>query len=213
MSYPNYSRAERIADGIVHVLGITAAITGVVVLFGMASQHLNGPRFTATMIYALALVLMLGASGTYHILADTSARPLLRRIDHAAIYLKIAGTVTPLAVLLNTNFAYAVLTLVWAWALFGAAAKLRTERDKMHSCWLPYFCLACVAVALFVPLSFRLSPESLTMLALGGSLYLVGIVFYSWESLRYAMAIWHVFVLLATGACFLGISTALTQAG
>lgn len=213
MSYPNYTRSERIADGIVHVLGVTGAIIGVTVLFDMAAQHLSGPRYTATMIYGVALILMLGASGTYHILADTSARPILRRIDHAAIYLKIAGTVTPLSVLLNTSFSYAVLALVWAWALFGAAEKLRAERGKISACWVPYFCLACVAVALFIPLSFTLSTTSVLMLALGAMLYLVGIIFYSWESLRYAMAIWHVFVLLASCACFLGISSALTQAG
>jgi hemolysin III len=84
-AYPAYTRSERIADGIVHVLGITAALTGVAVLFAMIAKQPGWATLTATGIYAGALLLMLFASGCYHILAHTSARPILRRIDHAAI--------------------------------------------------------------------------------------------------------------------------------
>jgi hemolysin III len=212
MSYPNYSRTERIADGIVHVLGIAAAVTGVAVLFGMAAETVVGATWTATMIYSAALILMLAASGSYHILADTAARPILRRIDHAAIYLKIAGTVTPLGVLLGTGFAYVILTLVWALALMGAATKLMAKRGKMTTGWLPYFALGWAGLLLFIPLMSILSLLSLALMLVGGLLYSAGIIFYRWESLRYANAIWHIFVLLASGAFFAGITTAITQA-
>lgn len=213
MSYPNYSRAERIADGIVHVLGVGAAITGVAVLYGVTAHKLGWATLTATSIYAAALILMLGASAMYHILADTWARPILRRIDHAAIYLKIAGTVTPLSVLLGTGFAYVILALVWSLALVGAAGKLRAKRGQMGTGWISYFVLGWAGVLLFVPLTSVLSTYSLSLMLMGGLLYSAGIVFYRWEGLRYATAIWHVFVLIASGAFFIGISTALTQAG
>ena len=212
MSYPNYTRAERIADGIVHVLGVLAAITGVAVLFGVTAHRMGWETLTATTIYAAALILMLGASGTYHILAHTPARPILRRIDHAAIYLKIAGTMTPLGVLLGTGFAYVILALVWALAMCGAAAKLMTKRGQMGTGWVPYFALGWGGVLLFVPLSGTLSAFSLALMAAGGVLYTAGIVFYRWEGLRYANAIWHVFVLAASASFFVGISTALAQA-
>lgn len=213
MSYPNYTKAERIADGIVHVLGIGAAITGVAVLFAISADQLGWKTLTATGIYAVALILMLSASGAYHILADTRARPILRRIDHAAIYVKIAGTFTPLGVMLGTGFAYAILALVWLLALVGAAAKLMRKRGQMSTGWLPYFVLGWAGVFLFVPLTTILSTPSLVLMATGGALYSAGILFYRWEGLRYANAIWHVFVLLASAAFFLGISTALAEIG
>ncbi len=213
MSYPAYSRAERIADGIVHVVGFGAAITGVAVLFGVTAHQMGWATLTATSIYAGALLLMLGASGCYHILADTSARPILRRIDHAAIYLKIAGTITPLSVLLGTGFAYLILALVWVLALIGASTKLTARRGKMTTGWLPYFLLGWASIFLFVPLAGVLSALSLALMVTSGLLYSFGIVFYRWEDLRYANAIWHIFVLLASASFFVGISTALTQAG
>lgn len=212
-AYPAYTRAERIADGIVHVLGIGAALTGVAVLFGMIARQLGWAALTATGIYAGALLLMLLASGCYHLLAHTNARPILRRIDHAAIYIKIAGTMTPLGVLLGTGFAYVVLALVWTLALLGALTKLMAARGRMTTGWLPYLVLGWAGLLLFIPLAGIISLLSLALMLVGGLLYSVGIVFYRWEGLRFANAIWHSFVLLASAAFFVGISTALAQAG
>ena len=211
MSYPDYSRAERIADGVVHVFGIGAALTGIVVLFAMVDQEVGRGTYTATAIYAAALLLMLSASGAYHILAHTSWRPMLRRIDHAAIYVKIAGTFTPLGVMLGSGFAYMIVILVWLLALIGASAKLMARRGQMGTGWLPYFLLGAAGIVLFVPLAGVVSLVSLVLMGAGGLLYTAGILFYCWENLRYANAIWHVFVLLASASFFLGITTALAQ--
>jgi len=192
---------------------VGAALTGVAVLFGIAARHSGWATLTASGIYAGALLLMLTASGLYHILAHTPARPILRRIDHAAIYIKIAGTMTPLGVLLGTGFAYVILGLVWALALIGAATKLMAARGRMTTGWLPYLALGWAGVLLFIPLAGIVSALSLALMLAGGLLYSAGIVFYRWESLRYANAIWHVFVLLASAAFFVGISTALAQTG
>lgn len=211
MSYPDYSRAERIADGIVHVFGIGAALSGVIVLFAMVDQTLGWQTYTATAIYAGALILMLSASGAYHLLAHTSARPVLRRLDHAAIYVKIAGTFTPLGVMLGTGFAYVMLLLIWMLALVGASAKMMTRRGQMGTGWLPYFLLGVAGLVLFIPLAGMVSALSLMLMVLGGLLYTAGILFYCWESLRFANAIWHIFVLLASASLFVGIGSALAQ--
>ncbi|MDF1670366.1 MAG: hemolysin III family protein [Roseovarius sp.] len=212
MSYPEYCRAERIADGVVHVFGISAAMIGIVVLFTLLEQGLDWGTYTATAVYAAALLLMLSASGAYHILAHTKARPILRRIDHAAIYVKIAGTFTPLSMILGTGFGYVILGLVWLLALIGASAKLMAQRGQIGTGWMPYFLLGAAGVLLFVPLAGVVSMFSLILLALGGILYTAGILFYCSEKLRYANAIWHIFVLLASASFFMGISTALAQA-
>ena len=213
MSYPKYTRAERIADGAIHVVGVGAALIGVSLIFRNLSEHLSGPTYVATCIYAVALVTMLTASAIYHIAAHTPARPILRRIDHAAIYFKIAGTFTPLSVILNTTFGYVVLGFVWALALFGAASKLMTARGQMTTGWLPYVALGWIGVALFIPLVSVLPAFSLTLVVAGGLIYTAGVIFYRWEGLRYANAIWHGFVLIASTCVFFAVSAALAVAG
>ena len=209
MSYPNYSRAERVADGAVHIVGLLAAIAGVSALFAMWALRMDGVTLASTIVYSGALILMLAASAIYHLAAHTAARPILRRLDHAAIYLKIAGTFTPLSVLLGTGFGYIILALVWGMALIGAAAKLLAKRGQMTTGWLPYVALGWFGVALFVPLMDILPSTSIWLMISGGLLYTAGVVFYAWESLRFANAIWHVFVALASACFFLGISGAL----
>lgn len=212
MSYPKYTRAERVADGVVHVIGVTAALAGVATIFLMWYQHMPWSTFVATSVYAAGLILMLSASAAYHLGAYTAARPILRRIDHAAIYLKIAGTFTPLSVLLGTAFGYVILGLVWLLALVGAAAKLMAARGAMSTGWWPQVALGWIGVALLVPLWSLLPPQSLWLILTGGIIYSVAVIFYCWETLRFANAIWHAFVLVATGCFFMGISAALAKA-
>jgi len=212
MSYPDYSKPERVADGVVHVIGVILALVGVIALFKFWSHRMGWSIFLATAIYATALLLMLTASAAYHMGAHTTARPILRRIDHAAIYLKIAGTYTPLSVFLGTAFGYMILGLVWLLALSGAAAKLMAARGRMTTGWWPQAALGWIGVALIVPLWGLLPAQSLWLILTGGLIYLAAVIFYCWESLRYSTAIWHAFVLLATGCLFLGITAALAHA-
>ncbi len=212
MSYPEYTRAERVADAVVHVIGVTSAVIGVSVIFWLFADRMEWLTFWGTLVYAIALVLMLTASAAYHMGAYTSARPILRRIDHAAIYVKIAATFTPLAILLNSNFGYIVVAVVWALALTGAANKLLAARGKMTTGWLPQVALGWIGVALMIPLFSHLPTVSIWYIVIGGLTYTGAVIFYCWESLRFSNAIWHAFVLIATGCFFMGISTALAVA-
>ncbi|MFN3209429.1 MAG: PAQR family membrane homeostasis protein TrhA [Roseovarius sp.] len=157
------------------------------------------------------MILMLGASAAYHLAAHTRLRPVLRRIDHAAIYVKIAGTITPLAVLLNTPFAYTVLTLVWVLALSGALRKLLSARGKMSTHWLPQVALGWLGLIVVIPLWPSLPRDSLALIVAGGVIYTGAVVFYCWDTLKFSNAIWHACVLLATACCFLGIARAMAN--
>jgi len=212
MSYPPYSPSERIADGVVHVSGLVAALAGVAAVYSVFALDMDSVTFLAVTVYSLSLLAMLGASAAYHLLAHTALRPLLRRLDHAAIYVKIAGTFTPLGILLGTAFGYAVLAGVWVCACLGALAKLRMPPGSMTTGWLPYMALGWAGVALILPLSGVLPGVSLALIVGGGLLYSIGVVFYAWESLRFANAIWHVFVALASACFFIGINTAVAAA-
>jgi len=210
-AYPHYSRAERIADGAIHIAGLGAALLGVGTLYALWVPLMDSTSLFAVSVYSLSLLMMLGASAAYHMLAHTDLRPVLRRIDHAAIYIKIAGTMTPLGTLLNTGFAYAVLGGVWCGALSGAGRKLLAARGRMKTGWAAYLGLGWAGLLLCIPLAGEVSPLSLGLMFAGGLLYSAGIVFYRWESLRYANAIWHGFVLLASAGFFAGITTALAR--
>lgn len=201
--YPAYSRAERIADGSVHATGVILAVTGAVLLLVMASGHVSGGLIAALSVYAAALIATFTASACYHMTPWEAARPVLRRIDHAAIYLKIAGTYTPLVVLIGTGFGYAVLGLVWGLAILGAVVKVFFWRAPGRLAPALYLLLGWLSLALIWPLAQTLPPMGLGLVVAGGLLYSAGVIFFCWESLRYSNAIWHVFVLVASG-CFFG---------
>ena len=213
MSYPAYTRAERIADGVIHVVGVAAALVAISYLIDRVAAFAGTGIYAAIVVYAICLLAMLSASAAYHLAADTRARPLLRRLDHAAIYMKIAGTITPLSVFLGTAFGYAVLGVVWIVAALGALTKLRMKRGRMTTGWVQYMALGWVGIALFIPLMNVLPGFSLWTMALGGALYCAGVVFYGWENLRYSNAIWHGFTLAASACFFAGIATALPATG
>src|SRR5690606_30268727 len=105
-------------------IGVTFALTGAVLLVVFASLWASGGQVAAVAVYGGALIATFVASAFYHMTPWESIRPALRRVDHAAIYLQIAGTYTPLVILIGSTFAYVILGLVWALAAVGALAKL-----------------------------------------------------------------------------------------
>ncbi|WP_073326813.1 PAQR family membrane homeostasis protein TrhA [Wenxinia saemankumensis] len=198
--YPRYARSERIADGVIHLAGVIFALSGAVLLIVIGALHLGGAHVAALSVYGAALVASFTASAIYHFTPWEAARPLFRRLDHAAIFLKIAGTYTPLAVLIGGPFAYAVLALVWVLALVGMARKLFFWTNGASSSVF-YLVLGWLSLALIWPLAQTVGWPALALIAAGGALYTGGVVFFNWEGLKYSLAIWHGFV-LAASACF-----------
>ncbi|WP_334065097.1 PAQR family membrane homeostasis protein TrhA [Limimaricola cinnabarinus] len=201
--YPAYARSERIADGVIHALGVIFALSGAVLLivFSALAAEVRAERIAAVAIYGGALVATFSASAFYHMTPWTGLRPVLRRIDHAAIYLKIAGTYTPLVVLIGSAFAYGVLAVVWIVALGGAVAKLFFWKSPGRLGPTLYLLLGWLSVALVWSLALTLPVASTALVVIGGLLYSAGVIFFLWEKLRFSNAIWHGFV-LAASACF-----------
>jgi hemolysin III len=215
-AYPDYSRAERIADGTIHALGVVLAASGAILLIALAAsgglEGLSGAQIGAVCVYGVALTLTFVASACYHMTPWEGLRPALRRIDHAAIYLKIAGTYTPFVVLIGTGFAYLVLGLVWALAIGGAVVKVFFWHRPGRLGPAVYLLLGWLSVALIWPMAMTLPALGTGLVVAGGLLYSLGVIFFSWESLRFSNAIWHGFV-LAGSACFfwaiaIGVSAA-----
>jgi len=201
-AYPAYTRPERIADGTVHALGVIASVAGAVMLIAFAVMGTDSAAIVAGVsVYAVALVATFSASAFYHFTPWESIRPTLRRFDHAAIYVKIAGTYTPLVVIIGSAFAYGVLGVVWALAVIGVCAKLFFWRTPGRlGPWL-YLGMGWLSLTIFWPLFGLIPVGASVLITAGGLLYSLGVPFYATEKLRFSMAIWHGFV-LAASACF-----------
>ncbi|MCJ2053142.1 PAQR family membrane homeostasis protein TrhA [Methylobacterium sp. J-070] len=201
----HYTPREIVADGVVHGLGVVLGFAGAVALVATAATaHLGFGERTAIVVYATALVLMLGVSALYNLHPVSPRKWLLRRADHALIYLMIAGTYTPLVALVGSGSrAYALLAVIWIVALVGIAVKLFLPGRFDRLSIALYLMLGWSGLFAYESVIAILQPTALWLLAIGGALYSVGVVFHVWRSLPFQNAIWHGFVLVAT-ACHYG---------
>ena len=154
----------------------------------------------ALAIYGGALIATFVASAVYHLAPWHALRPALRRIDHAAIYLKIAGTYTPLVVMVGTTFAYLILAIVWGLAAIGITLKLFFWQTPGRFGPLLYLIMGWLSVFLIWSVWSVLPGLALVLIAVGGLTYTVGVVFYKSEK-PFTTAVWHGFVVVAS-ACF-----------
>jgi hemolysin III len=193
-----YSRAERISDAAVHAAGILAALIAVPVLVTLAAVWVGDASTVAgAVVYGVSLIAMFCCSAIYNLVSIPDRRDLFRRVDQSAIYVKIAGSYTPFAVLTGTH-ASLFLTGIWGMALFGASLIFfAPARLKWPSLCL-YLGLGWAGVILGRPLVEALSPTGLALILIAGGTYTAGIVFYLWERLPFHNTIWHVFVFAAS---------------
>ncbi len=198
--YPTPAKAERIADGAVHAVGVIGAVTGAVMLFVLHAGMVSWGQLTALAIYGAALMATFVASALYHMAPWHELRPTLRRWDHAAIYLKIAGTYTPLVVMVGSTFAYVILALVWALATVGVTLKLFFWRAPGRFGPALYLIMGWLSVFLIWSVWSALPGATLALIAAGGLTYTFGVVFYNSER-PFTTAVWHGFVVIAS-ACF-----------
>ena len=201
---PAYSRSEQVADVTVHVIGVLGAIAAVPVLITLAAvgEQSEGAFIAAVAVYGVSLLIMLGLSAGYNVsvLRRGGGRLIdwLRRADHAAIYLKIAGTYTPYAVLAGGPTGRWLLICVWSGALLGLGAKLLAPHRWERASIVLYLALGWAFVVAVGPIAQAVSTASIVLILVGGGLYTIGVPFHLWRRLPYHNAIWHVFVLLAS---------------
>jgi hemolysin III len=151
------------------------------------------------------MIMAFTASAAYHFTPIERFRPFLRRCDHACIFLKIAGTYTPLVVLIGSGFSYGVLAVVWAIALGGMIWKLFFWSTPNWRSTMLYLILGWMAVALAYPLFKTMPLSSVLLIIAGGVTYTIGVIFYRWDDLKYSVAIWHAFVLAASACIYTAI--------
>jgi hemolysin III len=208
-----YSRAEIVVDGAVHATGIIASLVAVPLLLVNAVPHLDVASSIGLAVYGVAIIALFCISATYHLVPHEHWKPALKRYDQAAIFMKIAGTYTPLVIFIGSLFGFIVLAGVWIAALFGAVAKLwlgeRYERVSV-AVYLP---LGWASLLLAWPIITTLPLSASVLIPVGGVLYSVGTIFHMWERLRFQNAIWHGFVFAASSCHFAAIASSALAAG
>ena len=198
-------RRELLADVAVHALGLALGAAGGVAML-LATER--GQLLPVT-VYLAGLLAMLACSAVYNIWRTCRRRDWLRRLDHAAIFVMIAGTYTPLALRLPAGWAAGLTAGVWTTALVGVAAKLfQPHRIEAFSVAL-YLALGWIGVLAAEPLLASLDRATLILLLAGGVVYSAGVVFHLAVHWRYARALWHGSVVIAAAIHYAAIMTLL----
>lgn len=196
----DYSRAEMIADGVVHAVGIVLAIAAGSALLSLSAFHADTGEYIAVIFYVVSLLTVLSVSLAYNLWPPTPAKWVLRRFDHAAIYLLIAATYTPfLAQLDDMAMTRAMIAVVWGAAVAGMAIKIFLPGRLDRLAIVFYLAIGWSGVVVIEPLLATLPPVTIGLILAGGIVYSAGVLFFVWHGLRYQNALWHGFVVTGAG--------------
>lgn len=202
---PRYSQAEEVASSLSHALGIILSIAGLAVLTAYAALHGGAWRIVSVSVYGASLILLFTASTLYHAVSNPRTKPILRLLDHSAIFLLIAGTYTPFALIsLRGPWGWTLFAIVWTLAIFGIALELRGVRNRIVAA-LIYLGMGWMGLFAIKPLIASIEPTGLWLMLAGGLCYTLGVPFYLWKRLPYNHALWHLFVLAGSALQFFSI--------
>jgi hemolysin III len=212
--HPQYSRAERIADAVIHGVGLVFGLAACISLAILVLPHHDALRILAVTLYGAGLLAMLTCSALYNHVDHARWKPVFRRLDHAAIFVMIAGTYTPfMLIAVGGAWGYGLLAFVWSVAIAGVALKLFWPGRLDRLSVAVYLLMGWSIVVAMEPLLRSISAAGLILLLAGGLLYSLGVVFHLWHRLPYQNAIWHAFVLAAAACHFTAVLSEVAVAG
>ena len=206
LTVPQYRPAEELANSITHGIGAVLSIVALGILTAFASLFGNAWHIVSCSIFGATLILLYTTSTLYHSIQIPQAKTVLRVLDHAAIFLLIAGTYTPF-VLVNIHgpWGWSLFAVVWTIALLGVIFQVSLLRRWPIASVGLYVGMGFLIVFAIKPLVATLTPDGLRLLIAGGLAYILGLVFYGWRRLPYHHAVWHLFVLAGSSLHFFAI--------
>ncbi|WP_117236328.1 PAQR family membrane homeostasis protein TrhA [Vibrio maerlii] len=202
-----YSVNEEVANTLTHALGCVLGMVGLVLLV-MKSLAAGADALTITSmsIYGSSVVVLFLASTLYHAIPNPSTKRLFKTLDHCAIYLLIAGSYTPfMLVSLRTPLAVGLMAVIWLIALVGIVMKIAFVYRFKRLSLVTYLLMGWLSLIVIYQLAISLEVGGLVLLALGGVVYSLGVIFYVNDKIPYNHAIWHVFVLAGSICHFFAI--------
>lgn len=205
-SHQRYSLAEEIAHSITHGIGIPLSIAGLAILVGYASVRGTAWHVVSCSIYGTTLILLYITSTLYHSITHPRVKAIFQHLDHAAIYLLIAGTYTPfMLVNLRGPWGWSIFGVVWGLALIGLVLEFIQFRHYKKISLAVYLGMGWLIVIAIQPMMHSVKTGGLVLLLAGGLSYTVGAIFYVWRRLAFNHAIWHLFVLAGSILHFFSI--------
>ncbi len=201
------SFGEELANSLSHGLGLLLAIVGLPFLIMHAEHHGSVSAVVGAAIFGSSAILLYLASTLYHAIPQRRIKDILRLLDHAAIFLLIAGTYTPITLgVLHGGWGWTLFGLIWGLALAGLIFKALVGVRFPRLSTLLYVAMGWVVVIAIRPLWLHMAAGGLMWLAAGGLAYSLGVVFFVLdEKVRYGHFIWHLFVLAGTACHFFAV--------
>ncbi len=201
-----YSRTEEIANWTTHLAATLLSVSALVLMVVYSARYGDAYHVVSSAVYGATLILLFGASTLYHMVPVSRAKRVFQKLDHAMIYLLIAGTYTPYTlVVLKGVWGWSIFGVVWGVALTGLLIDVvMTKRLGWLSVSL-YLCLGWLMLIAVKPLLVNLATNGVVLLLAGGMMYSFGVIFYVWKTLPFQHAIWHLFVIAGSLCHFFSI--------
>jgi hemolysin III len=201
-----FSGIEEVANTATHGFGLLLSIVGFVFLVVMAGGG-DVWLVVSTVVYGLSLVILYGASTFYHGATEPGLKRILQIVDHCCIYLLIAGTYTPFAlVVLRGTFGQSLFAFVWLFAIVCVLLKIFFGNRFMVVSVISYLVMGWIGIVAVEPLHAALGLVPIALVVAGGLAYTLGVVFFSWKRIPHHHAIWHVFVMAGSILHFMAIA-------
>ncbi|WP_100400700.1 PAQR family membrane homeostasis protein TrhA [Bacillus sp. FJAT-44742] len=201
-----FSRKEEIANAVTHGIGVALSIAALVILVIFASFEGTALHVISMSVYGSTMLLLYVSSTLVHSFPKGKAKDIFEIMDHASIYLFIAGTYTPfLFHVLEGALSWALFGTVWGIALVGVVFKAFFVKRFIFLSTLFYVLMGWIIVIAWIPLTEVLPGGGVFLLVLGGVFYTLGTIFYVWRGFPFHHAVWHIFVLAGSISHFFAI--------
>ena len=202
------SKKEEFLNFLSHFIGLILSFIGLIYLIHLTYMDPNKTKFYVSIVYGGSLIFMYSCSSLYHYFYNTSFNNKLRIIDHISIFILIAGSYTP-GLLLKLQFSLGIelMYLVWGIAVIGTIYKyFFIDKFEKYSLFL-YILMGWLIVLDFDAVVATISVEGLKYMIFGGLFYMIGVIFYSLDRIKYNHVIWHIFVLAGSISHYMMVLT------
>lgn len=209
-SSSRFTRKEEIANSISHGLGALFGLTALVLMIVFASLKGTAWHIVSFTIYGSTLLILFLSSTLNHSLKPGKAKDFFHNFDQIAIYLLIAGTYTPLALVeLKNNWGWVMFGIEWGLALAGIIIKVvipnKFERGVNYFTMISFILMGWMLLFFLIPIFQEMPIQAIILIFIGGGLYTLGTLFFKLEKMKYHHLIWHIFVLGGSVLHFIAI--------
>ena len=195
-NHTDQTQLEEIINSLLHLIGAGLGIAALCILVVLSAEQGSALKVVGCAVFGATLILMYSASAVYHAVRKSFWKRIYKIIDHSAIYLLIAGTYTPIVlVILDNSWGWTLFGIIWGLAAGGLIFKLFFTGRFEYASVIIYLGMGWLAIVAIKPIYEALPAGGLAWMLAGGLSYTLGVVFYMWDRLRFGHAIWHLFVL------------------